>query len=89
MILFHFDVRIAMSQFSWIRMKMGIKEKLLEHLPGDRRRTADAGPGSCNVLQQQAFPGHLRTRYEPAVWLALGIRNYRLGLTRFPADPCA
>lgn len=28
-----------MSQFSWIRMKMGIKEKLLEHLPGDRRRT--------------------------------------------------
>lgn len=56
MILFHFDARIAMSQFSWIRMKMGIKEKLLEHLPGDWRRMADAGPGSCNFPLQQAFP---------------------------------
>lgn len=62
MILFHFDVRIAMSQFSWIRMKMGIKEKLLEHLPGDWRRMADAGSGNCNVSLQQAFPEHLRKR---------------------------
>ena len=51
-----------MSQFSWIRMKMGIREKLLEHLPGDWRRLADAGPGGCRVLLQQAFPQHSRNR---------------------------
>lgn len=63
MLLFHFDVRIAMSQFSWIRMKMGIKEKLLEHLPGDQRM-AVAGSGSCNVPLQQAFPEYLRDRVQ-------------------------